>query len=94
LARITCFQAALALSTTLVSPKFSKKIAYCATLAELRDKLGLDLDVPNFVAWDNLMHALLQFRVVCNVSSCVLLRAHVLLFPNAINNRWRNCLQM
>ncbi len=45
-------QAALALSTTLVSPKFSKKINYCATLAELRDKLGVQLDLPNFVVYE------------------------------------------
>jgi len=43
------WQAALALSTQLVSPKFSKKISYCATLADLQDKLGVALDVPNFV---------------------------------------------
>ena len=48
--RITfVWQAALALSTQLVSPKFSKKISYCATLADLQDKLGVALDVPNFV---------------------------------------------
>ena len=45
-------QAALALCTTLVSPKFSKKINYCATLAELRDKLGVQLDLPNFVVYE------------------------------------------
>jgi hypothetical protein len=43
------WQAALALCTTLVSPKFSKKINYCSTLAELHDKLGMQLDLPNFV---------------------------------------------
>jgi hypothetical protein len=43
------FQAALALSTTLVSPKFSKKIVYCSKLDELQEKLGLQIDVPNFV---------------------------------------------
>jgi hypothetical protein len=43
------WQAALALCTTLVSPKFSKKINYCSTLAELHEKLGVQLDLPNFV---------------------------------------------
>jgi hypothetical protein len=42
-------QAALALSTTLVSPKFSKKINYCSNRAELQEKLGAQLDLPNFV---------------------------------------------
>ena len=42
-------QAALGLSTSLVSPKFSKKINYCATVAELQAKLGVQLDVPDFV---------------------------------------------
>jgi hypothetical protein len=40
----------LGLSTSLVSPKFSKKINYCATVAELQAKLGVQLDVPDFVA--------------------------------------------